>query len=104
MCFAEGLFDNRVDNFNVATRCDFWYNTSIDFVDIDLTTNDIRKKAVAIFNYGCRGFVATAFNSQYSHLLYCTTLLCYGHYYLLFAENTLNILSTDPAKIQKGGL
>jgi len=65
----QSLFNDRVDNFQVAAGGNFWDNAAVFGMDVDLGIDHIRKQAFAVFNDRRRCFIAAGLDSQNPHLL-----------------------------------
>ena len=65
----QSLFNDRVDNFQVAAGSDFRDDAAVFSVDVNLGIDHIRKQAFAVFNDRRRCFIAAGLDSQNPHLL-----------------------------------
>ena len=72
---TETLIDDWHDGFNVGASGNFWDDTAISRVNIDLRNDYVRQNMTAVFNDGSGGFVARAFDAQNFHICYYTMIL-----------------------------
>ena len=65
----QSLFNDRVNNLQMAAGGNFWDDAAVFGMDVDLGIDHIRKQAFAVFNDRRRCFVAAGLDSQNPHLL-----------------------------------
>lgn len=66
---SKGFMEDGIDGFNMGAGCNFWDNTTVFGVDINLGDDDVRQNFSAIFDNGGGCLVAGAFDSQNFHWL-----------------------------------
>ena len=83
------MVDDWHNGFDVGTGGDFWNDSAVFFVDIDLRDDDVGQNICAVFDDGSGGFVTGAFDAKNFHCVNIIDLAnkCISfHVYMVFYE------------------